>query len=311
MLATGLVVGLLVASGEAGPGSRRQGAPTSTATSTTVAARSAFLPTLTLDNYGAGGRTWTGIEPSFMGFSGDAGDVVSGIAWTQWTTSEAAGKGTWGYDDCVPDCAEGTVTDYPALIRLSGVVHGHFTKVVERTEGPHGFDLSFADPSPTGWRPWMTTPASASTCERLSLTLGRRIGGAMDESAVLLVLTNRGGRPCTLDGYPDVSLFGSKQHLLAFSYTDEQSQYLASLPPLDVRLVPGGHAFVLLAKQDCAVRDEANAVSLRLVPPGSSSSLELRFRSGGLPDCAGGSSDPENQLAISPVAATVSRLLPS
>ena len=73
-----------------------------------------YLPTATL-----GG--WTGIEPSLMQFSGDAGNIVSDIDWSTWNDQDAVGRGEWGYDDCTPDCAGGKVTDYPTTITLSGV----------------------------------------------------------------------------------------------------------------------------------------------------------------------------------------------
>jgi len=99
------------------------------------------LPTATLG-------TWTGIGPRVMQFSGDAGNVVSGITWSTWSGSGASGVGTWGYDDCVPDCARGTVTDYPAAITLSLPSDGRFTRVTEYQSGPHGHTFVFALPNP-------------------------------------------------------------------------------------------------------------------------------------------------------------------
>jgi len=36
-----------------------------------------------------------------------------------WGSQGAFGQGTWGYDDCRPDCANGTVTNYPATVTPS------------------------------------------------------------------------------------------------------------------------------------------------------------------------------------------------
>ena len=60
----------------------------------------------------------------------------------------AVGRGTWAYDDCTPDCAEGAVTDYPATLTLSAPSSGRFTRITEVTSGPHGFSETFALPGP-------------------------------------------------------------------------------------------------------------------------------------------------------------------
>ncbi len=158
MLVTALVVALLLSggSGVTGVGTGTRPGESTARPEATPAGSEAPLPTITL--LSSGGSTWTGIEPAVIGFSGDAGDVVTAVTWTSWTPSKAVGEGTWGRDDCVPNCAEGTVTDYRATLTLSHPVGGRFTIVVEETTGPYGFRLSFADPSATGWRPWTTLP---------------------------------------------------------------------------------------------------------------------------------------------------------
>ena len=99
------------------------------------------LPTATLG-------TWTGIEPSFMQFSGDSGNIVSDIDWSSWSTASAVGVGAWGYDNCVPDCAGGIVTDYPATITLSNPSDGRFTELTEDQSGPFGSTFMFTLPGP-------------------------------------------------------------------------------------------------------------------------------------------------------------------
>jgi len=83
-----------------------------------------------------------------MQFSGDAGNVVGDITWSTWNASGASGVGAWGYDDCVPDCARGTVTDYPAALTLSLPSDGRFTRVTEYQSGPHGHTFAFVLPNP-------------------------------------------------------------------------------------------------------------------------------------------------------------------
>lgn len=89
---------------------------------------------------------WTGRDPTIIYFSGDSGNIVSGLTWS-WTPTQAVGHGTWGYESCDPNCAQGTVTPYPAVVTLSGAVGGQFTKGVETTSGPHGFTQNFTLPN--------------------------------------------------------------------------------------------------------------------------------------------------------------------
>ena len=92
--------------------------------------------------------SWAGIEPNVVAISGDAGNIVSDMTWTSWNSEVAVGHGTWGYDDCNPDCASGTVTDYPATITFSEPSFGRFTVLTEVTTGPHGFTFSLPMPGP-------------------------------------------------------------------------------------------------------------------------------------------------------------------
>ena len=82
-----------------------------------------------------------------MDFSGDAGDIVTDMTWSSWTTSQAVGNGTWTYQNCVPDCANGTDTPNPATIVLSDPVNGVFTCMTETTTGPEGYMDTFTYPN--------------------------------------------------------------------------------------------------------------------------------------------------------------------
>ncbi len=79
--------------------------------------------------------------PKTIDFSADAGNIVSAISWSAWGPQEAVGHGTWTYQDCVPSCAQGSETPYPATITLSQVVNGNYTQLEEATTGPHGFTI--------------------------------------------------------------------------------------------------------------------------------------------------------------------------
>jgi hypothetical protein len=79
-------------------------------------------------------------------FSGDAGDIATDLKWSQWSADRAVGTGTWHYLNCQPDCARGTSTPYPVTITLTNPVGAEFTKLIEKTTGPHGFTMTFAAP---------------------------------------------------------------------------------------------------------------------------------------------------------------------
>jgi hypothetical protein len=57
----------------------------------------------------------------------DNGAGLQGLRWTSWTPRLASGYGTEYENDCRPDCAEGHIHYYPALVVLwgSGSVPGH------------------------------------------------------------------------------------------------------------------------------------------------------------------------------------------
>ncbi len=91
----------------------------------------AALPVLTVGSY-------TGTEPAYIGFSGDAGNVVTSITWASWTATGATGTGTSNIQGCVPNCAQGSETPVSATITLSDPVGGQFTAYTETRNGSTG-----------------------------------------------------------------------------------------------------------------------------------------------------------------------------
>lgn len=82
--------------------------PTSPAADFTVC----FTPTVTCN-----GEMKT--EPTSIVNSGDGSVFVANITWTNWGLAIATGSGTLKVDNCNPNCAQGTLTGYPATITLS------------------------------------------------------------------------------------------------------------------------------------------------------------------------------------------------
>lgn len=92
------------------------------------AATNASLPTIRVGS-------WSGIKPTIIDFSGDAGNVVTGIVWSSWTTTQAVGQGTSNIQSCVPNCAQGSDTPVATTITLSNPQNGSFTQMTENRNG--------------------------------------------------------------------------------------------------------------------------------------------------------------------------------
>ena len=112
------------------------GAPTTTSP---PASTTSALPTLTI-------ASWTGRDPVTIYFSGDGGNVATGLTWSVWNPTEAIGHGTRQELSCVPDCAQGTATAYPVTLTLGGVVGGGFTSILEQTADGKGTAETFTSP---------------------------------------------------------------------------------------------------------------------------------------------------------------------
>jgi hypothetical protein len=66
-----------------------------------------------------GANSYDGVEPSMIAFSADGGNVVTSINWTTWNAETAVGHGSLSHNNCIPDCAQGTVTPGTATLTLS------------------------------------------------------------------------------------------------------------------------------------------------------------------------------------------------
>ena len=110
--------------------------PASTPASTPATAGAVQLPVLTVGGY-------TGMKPTEIAYSGDATNVVTKIAWSSWTATEASGQGTSDIDSCNPNCAQAPPSLVPTTVTLSAPVNGRFTKM---TETRNGFTSTYTYP---------------------------------------------------------------------------------------------------------------------------------------------------------------------
>lgn len=58
-------------------------------------------------------------EPTTMVVTGDGTGTVYDLHWAGWGSAKAVGQGTLEGNNCVPNCAQGSVAPYPATITLS------------------------------------------------------------------------------------------------------------------------------------------------------------------------------------------------
>jgi hypothetical protein len=61
------------------------------------------------------------VKPKEITVSGDGSGYVDSLSWAGWGTPRAIATGTLRVDDCVPNCAQGTYTGYPATVTLAGL----------------------------------------------------------------------------------------------------------------------------------------------------------------------------------------------
>jgi hypothetical protein len=92
-------------------------------------------PTVTLG-------VWTGVKPTAVNFSADSGYYVTRITWSSWGSTQATGSGTLHTENCIPDCAQGTVTTSSVTLVLSNVVDGRFTTIATETPPFDPADIS-------------------------------------------------------------------------------------------------------------------------------------------------------------------------
>lgn len=80
--------------------------------------------------------SYRGRRPVDIDISGDAGDIVTNLQWTNWGYRSASASGTSNIQNCVPDCASGTDTPVPTSITFEDPSSkGYFTKLVEHRDG--------------------------------------------------------------------------------------------------------------------------------------------------------------------------------
>lgn len=87
-------------------------------------------------------------KPASIVYSGDGAAFLAGtgstfnhLVWTTWTSRQGIARGSDWHNDCVPACADGKDTGYPAIIRVYRPRHvgGYllFTRITTTYTGAH------------------------------------------------------------------------------------------------------------------------------------------------------------------------------
>ena len=144
----------------------------------------------------------------------------------------------------------------------------------------------------------------------LVLRPGVPVSPMTGEHAVVLVLANRGPVPCSVRGYPRITLLGARGHAMPFRYADGGGTYVTSRKPATVVLAPGAAAYIVVAKYRCDLGITRTAAAIRLTLPAARGHVftarePIGVRGApGLSYCRGGSHDPGQLVTVSPVERT-------
>ena len=81
-------------------------------------------------------------EPAQIVTTADGSGYVKNLVWSGWGTAIAHGAGILEVDNCIPNCAQGTFTGYPATVTLSALtgygngLHGYSVIAISAPGSP-------------------------------------------------------------------------------------------------------------------------------------------------------------------------------
>jgi hypothetical protein len=154
-------------------------------------------------------------------------------------------------------------------------------------------------------------PARPCQPAALALGYGPALSPMTGEHGDFYALINRGALACTLAGYLDIRLYDANGAPLPFHYSHGRSPYVTTSDPVAVTLRPGASAWVLVAKYRCDVGIDRDATTVRITVPGAQRAVLTGRASSGdagvsaLSYCRGGTTDPGQTVAVSPVEPTL------
>jgi len=185
------------------------------------------------------------------------------------------------------------------LAAVSALLVTHFTSATKKTA------------SPTVTKGTTTIPTCLAS--QILAANGTPLGGASEEGSFTITLTNRGHRPCVLDGYPHVDLVTSGGTVLNLPRV-ANTGFVTTARPRRVLLGVGATGYVLVAKFACVLGDLQAISEARLALPGAGEgtafTIPITRSIGTLALCNGGATPPEDGIAVSPVEPRLGATLP-
>jgi hypothetical protein len=147
--------------------------------------------------------------------------------------------------------------------------------------------------------------ASRCAVSQLTLAWGGRTSEATQQETLPLILTNGSSSGCHLFGYPGIALVDANGRVLPLQYVWSGDQMVTSSPPVMVELPPGGSAYIVTNKNACETTDLMHGVTVRVIPPDDTASLQVSIVDNvGMDYCGAG--DVGSILHISPVEPSLS-----
>jgi len=164
--------------------------------------------------------------------------------------------------------------------------------------------VAFASSFPSVLRATGSADRQGCRTSRFAISLGPEISPPTGQHPLAFRLDNRGAA-CLLHGYPAVSLFDGRGHVLPFAMRNGGDQVVTSRLPGNVRVERGGSVWIVLDKYRCDLQEVASAHSIRVRLPGT----ERADRVGrAIPRWLGigycGKGDPGSIVYVSPVEPT-------
>ncbi len=140
----------------------------------------------------------------------------------------------------------------------------------------------------------------------VSLANGPYVGGATQEEAHSLAITNTASFPCSLHGYVGIVVYDTHGRPLAFRFAHRPTGGwpMATVVPARFTLKPRASAYVFLAQFACytGYSSVSRRIAVRL--PGDRRLVRLNLRQP-IAYCVGASARVGNVLAVSPIEPTI------
>ncbi|MDQ2739161.1 MAG: DUF4232 domain-containing protein [Actinomycetota bacterium] len=163
--------------------------------------------------------------------------------------------------------------------------------------------------SPTTPTPTQTATARPCPAGTLSIKQGPRLSPETGEHGVIIAVSNASSTPCTVTGYPEVTLRNATS-TLPFTYVAGKGQYVTHRQPRPVIVGGAKLAYFLVAKYRCdiGVNEPATGMNVLLPGQGTTYSVPTRWLRGAFDLCKGGTTPNGSTIMISPFEPATDRL---